>query len=105
MARHISELLLIKKRQIIYFCQLIRRNNVHRLILKGPLDGRIARGRLRTELMTDIKEWRGVVRLAQSGSMEDHNLLKKTALDGGDDEHVEIVFDGASFRSKSCLLF
>ena len=39
----------IKKRKMPYFRNMIRRNNIHRLILEGPLDGEISRGRPRRE--------------------------------------------------------
>ncbi len=61
----------IKKRQITYFGHMIRRNNIHRLILDGLLEGKVSRGRPRTtEWMTNITEWTGMryedfVRLAQ----------------------------------------
>ena len=29
----------IKKRQITYFGHMIRRNNIHRLLLEGPMEG------------------------------------------------------------------
>ena len=53
------------------FGHMIKRNNIHRLILEGPLDGKIRRGRPRTEWMTNITEWTGMrnedlVRLAQN---------------------------------------
>ena len=38
-----------KKRKITYFGHMIRRNNIHRLLLKGPLEGKRSRGRPRTE--------------------------------------------------------
>ena len=49
---------------------MIRRNNIHRLILEGPLEGEISRGRPRTEWITNITEWTGMryedlARLAQ----------------------------------------
>ena len=49
-----------EKRNITYFGQMIRRNNTHRLILDGPLEGKVSRGRLRTEWMTNITEWMGM---------------------------------------------
>ncbi len=60
----------IKKRKITYFGHMIRRNNIHRLLLEGPLEGKRSRGRPRTEWMTNITEWTGMryedlVRLAQ----------------------------------------
>ena len=57
----------IKKRKITYFGHMIRRNNIHRLLLEGPLEGKVIRGRPRTEWMTNITEWTGMrlVRLAQ----------------------------------------
>ena len=60
----------IKKRKITYFGHMIRRNNTHRLLLEGPLEGKVSRGRSITEWMTNITEWTGVryedlVRLAQ----------------------------------------
>ena len=63
----------IKKRKITYFGHVIRRNNIHRLLLEGPLEGKVSRGRPRTEWsewMTNITEWTGMryedlVRLAQ----------------------------------------
>ena len=49
---------------------MIRRNNIHRLLLEGSLDGKVRRRRPRTEGVTNTKEWMGVryeylVRLAQ----------------------------------------
>ena len=32
----------IKKRNITYFDHMIRRNNIHRLLLEGPLEGKEA---------------------------------------------------------------
>ncbi len=60
----------IKKTNITYFGHMIRRNNIHRLILEGPLEGKITRGRPITEWMTNITEWIGMryedlVRLGQ----------------------------------------
>ena len=60
----------IKKRKITYYDRTLRRNNIHRLILEGPLEGKISRGRPRTEWMTNITERTGMrcedlVRLAQ----------------------------------------
>ena len=60
----------IKKRKITYFCHMIRRNIIHRLVLDGPLEGKVSRGRPRTEWMKNITEWTGMryhdlVRLAQ----------------------------------------
>ena len=49
----------IKKRQITYFGNMIRRNNIYRLLLDGPLEGERSRGRPRTEWMTNITEWTG----------------------------------------------
>ena len=47
----------IKKRKITYFGHIIRRNNIHRLLLEeGPLEGERNRGRPRTEWMTNITE-------------------------------------------------
>ena len=34
----------IKNRQITYFSHMIRRNNIHRLLLDGTLEGKINRG-------------------------------------------------------------
>ena len=50
----------INKRKITYFGHLIRRNNIHRLLLEGPLEGKRSRGRPRTEWMTNIREWTGM---------------------------------------------
>ena len=60
----------IKERKITYSGHMIRHNNIHRLLLEGPLEGKRSRGRPRTEWMTIITEWTGmryedVVRLAQ----------------------------------------
>ena len=35
-------------------------SNFHKLILEGPLEGKISRGRPRTEWMTNITEWTGM---------------------------------------------
>ena len=50
----------IKKIKITYFGHMIRRNNIHRLLLEGPLEGKVSRGRPRTEWMTNITEWTGM---------------------------------------------
>ena len=75
----------IKKRKITYFGHMIRRNNIHRLLLEGPLEGKRSRGRPRTEWMTNITEWTGMryedlVRLAQDRKpwrIMTANLLKE----------------------------
>ena len=75
----------IKKRKITYFGHMIRRNNIHRLLLEGPLEGKRSRGRPRTEWMTNITEWTGMryedlVRLAQDWEpwrITTANLLKE----------------------------
>ena len=45
-------------------------NNIYKVTLEGPLEGKISRGRSRTEWVTNLKEWTGMryedlVRLAQ----------------------------------------
>ena len=60
----------IKKRKLTYFGHMIRRNNMHILLLEGPLEGKLSTGRLRTEWLTNIAEWTGMryedlVRIAQ----------------------------------------
>ena len=75
----------IKKGNITYFGHMIRRNNIHRLLLEGPLEGKRSRGRPRTEWMTNITEWTGMryedlVRLAQDREpwrIMTANLLKE----------------------------
>ena len=75
----------IKKRKITYFGHMIRRNNIHRLLLEGPLEGKRSRGRPRTEWMTNITEWTGMryedlMRLAQDREpwrIMTANLLKE----------------------------
>ena len=48
----------IQKRKITYFGHMIKRNNMHKLILEGPLEspleGKLSRGRPRTERLTNI---------------------------------------------------
>ena len=68
----------IKKRKISYFGHMIRCNNIHRLILQGPLEGKVSRGRPRTEWMTNITEWTGMryedlVRLVQDREQWSHD--------------------------------
>ena len=60
----------IKKRKITYVGHIIRRNDIHRLLLEGSLEGKVSRGRPRMEWMTSITEWTGIryediVRLSQ----------------------------------------
>ena len=50
----------IKKRKITYFGHMTRRNNILRLLLEGPLEGKVSRGRPRTEWITNITEWTGM---------------------------------------------
>ena len=95
----------IKKRKITYFGHMIRRNNIHRLILEGPLEGKISRGRPRTEWMTNITEWTGMryedlVRLAQdreSWRIMTANLLKEDGTD--DDEYGHLAIKVTSTQS------
>ena len=44
----------INIRNVTYFGHMIRRNNIHRVILESPLQGKISRGRPITEWMTNI---------------------------------------------------
>ena len=75
----------IIKRKMTYFGHMIRRNNIHRLLLEGPLEGKRSRGRPRTEWITNITEWTGMgyedlVRLAQDREqwrVMTANLLKE----------------------------
>ena len=60
----------INKRKITYFGHMIGCNNIHRMILEGPLEGKLDRGRPRMEWLTNITEWTGMryqdlVRIAQ----------------------------------------
>ena len=72
----------LKKRKITYFGHMIRRNN---MLLEGPLEGKLSRGRPRTESLTNITEWTGMqyeelVRLAQDQKpwrIMTANLLKE----------------------------
>ena len=50
----------IKKIKMTYFVHMIRRNNIHKLLLEGPLEEKVCKGRPRTEWMTDITEWTGM---------------------------------------------
>ena len=61
----------IEKRKITHFGRIIRRNNIHRLILEGPLERTITRERPTTECMTNIKELTGM-RLAQDREQWSH---------------------------------
>ena len=64
---------------------MIKRNNIHRQLLEGPLEGKIRGGRPRTEWMTNITELTGMryedlVRLAQDREqwrIMTANLLKE----------------------------
>ena len=80
-----EQLYMIPTIKKLYFGHMIRRNNIHRLLLEGPLEGERSRGRPRTEWMTNITEWTGVryedpVRLAQDREpwrIMTANLLKE----------------------------
>ena len=74
----------IKKRKITYFGHMIRRNNIHRLLLEGPLEGKRSRGRPRTEWMTNITEWTEM-------RYEDH--------DDDDDDEIEVNRQLCGWRS------
>ena len=58
-----------RKEKFTYIGHMIRRNNIHRLILECPLEGKINRGRSRTEWMKISKigsdRYEDLVRLAQ----------------------------------------
>ena len=45
-----------KEKKIYLRWHIIRRNNIHRLILDGPPEGKISRGRPRAEWMANITE-------------------------------------------------
>ena len=47
----------IKKRKITYFGHMIRRNNIHRLLMEGTLEEKVCRGKPRAEWLTNITEW------------------------------------------------
>ena len=47
----------IKLRKISYFGHMVRRDNIHRLLLEGKIEGTRPRGRPRTEWTDNIKEW------------------------------------------------
>ena len=69
----------IKKRRITYFGHMIRRNNIHRLVLDGPLDEKITSGGPIMECMTNITEWmryEDLARLAQD--REQWRILQPT---------------------------
>ena len=56
--------------------------SLSKLILEGPLKGKVSRGRPRTEWMTNITEWTGMryedlVRLAQDRERWRVNLLQE----------------------------
>ena len=61
----------IKLRKISYFGHMVRRDNIHRLLLEGKIEGKRPRGRPRTEWTDNIKEWTGMpeynelIRMAQ----------------------------------------
>ena len=63
----------IKKRKITHLGHMIRRNNIHRLLLEGPLAGRISR----TENGLDDKHQRlarnEIPKPCEIGSMENHD--------------------------------
>ena len=71
-----------------YFGHMIRRNNIHRLLLEGPLEGEISRGSPRTEWLTNITERTGMryenlARLAQDREpwrIMPANLLKEDGI-------------------------
>ena len=75
----------IKKRKIAYFGHMIRHNNIHGLLLEGPMEGKLSRGRPRTEWLTNITDWPGMryqdlVRIAQDREpwrIATANLLKE----------------------------
>ena len=62
----------IKKRKLSFFGHMIRRDNIHRLLLEGKVEGKRSRGRPRAEWMDNIFEWTGtseyceIVRMAQN---------------------------------------
>ena len=75
----------ITKRKNTYFGHMIRRNDIHRLLLEGPMKLERSRGRPITEWITNITEWTGMwyqdlVRLAQDREpwrIMTANLLKE----------------------------
>ena len=54
----------------VYFGHLIRRNNIHRVLLEGKINGKRERGRPRASWVNNIIKWAGlsypdVIRTAQ----------------------------------------
>ena len=47
----------VKKRKLIYFGHMVRRDNLQRLLLEGKVEGKRSRGRPRIEWMDNILEW------------------------------------------------
>ena len=69
----------IKKRKIAYFGHMIRRNNIHRQLLEGPLEGKLSRGRLENGVVDKHHRMDGNAiprpreNCSRSGAMEDHD--------------------------------
>ena len=66
----------IEKRKIPYFGHMIRRNNIHMVLLEGPLEGKVSRGRPIMEWMTNIIEWTGM-RYEDLGCLNNNTICHK----------------------------
>ena len=47
----------VRMRKTAYFGHMIRRNNIHRQLLEGKIEGKRSRGRPRSEWIDNISEW------------------------------------------------
>ena len=82
----------IKKREIIYFGHMIRRNNIHMLLLEGPLEGKEAEeGQERSGWQIsqngrecDTKTPWDLLKIGSHGGSWQPTFLKKTAPDDDD---------------------
>ena len=70
----------IKKSKITYFIHMIRRNNIHRLLLKGPLEVKEAKeGQERSSLKYKIQIV-GQQRKAKNGVDDKHHRMDRNAI-------------------------
>ena len=86
----------IKKSKMTYFGHMIRRNNIHRLILERPLEGKMCRGRPRVDgkyqRMNGNEIWRPREAGSRSRVMENHD--SQPALDDDDTGvHTRLLVD------------
>ena len=65
----------------MYFGQMIRRDNIQRILIDGQIDGKRCRGRPRTEWTTNVCKWTELTSYAEiARKAQDRRVLRSMAV-------------------------